>query len=46
MFGSSWGSLKKWLHEWEAVNGKLDIHLRASGENSGQAKLKRKNGQT
>ena len=35
-FGSSWGSLKKWLPIWEQTNGKLDLPLKASGEKNGQ----------
>lgn len=31
-FGSSWGSLKKFQPEWEAVNGSLKIPKRASGK--------------
>lgn len=30
-FGCSWGSLKKFQAEWEAINGPLTIPLRASG---------------
>ncbi len=30
-FGSSWGSLKKFQPEWEAMNGSLNIPKRASG---------------
>lgn len=36
-FGSSWGSLKKWLPIWEQTNGKLDLPLRASGSKNGLA---------
>jgi len=31
-FGSSWGSLKKFQPEWEAINGTLNIPKRASGK--------------
>lgn len=31
-FGSSWGSLKKFQPEWEAINGPLNIPKRASGK--------------
>jgi hypothetical protein len=31
-FGSSWGSLKKFQPEWEAINGSLNIPKRASGK--------------
>lgn len=34
----SWGSLKKYLPEWEATNGKLQLPLRATGEKSGNYK--------
>jgi hypothetical protein len=37
-FGSSWGSLKKFLPEWEEKNGKLDLPLRASGPRNGNYK--------
>lgn len=31
-FGSSWGSLKKFQPEWEAINGPLNLPKRASGK--------------
>lgn len=31
-FGSSWGSLKKFQPEWEAINGALNLPKRASGK--------------
>lgn len=31
-FGSSWGSLKKFQSEWEAINGLLNLPKRASGK--------------
>jgi len=31
-FGSSWGSLKKFQPEWEALNGPLNLPKRASGK--------------
>lgn len=31
-FGSSWGSLKKFQPEWEAINGTLNLPKRASGK--------------
>lgn len=31
-FGSSWGSLKKFQPEWEALNGPLNLPKRASGQ--------------
>jgi len=34
-FNSSWDSLKKYLHEWEAIYGELKLPKRASGEKSG-----------
>lgn len=37
-FGSSWGSLKKFLPEWEEMNGKLGLPLRASGPRNGNYK--------
>lgn len=37
-FGSSWGSLKKFQPEWEAINGPLSLPKRASGEHSGNYK--------
>lgn len=37
-FGSSWGSLKKWLPIWEEINGKLDLPLRAFGDKNGKVK--------
>ena len=37
-FGSSWGSLKKWLPLWEETNGKLDLPLGAVGERNGLSK--------
>ena len=38
-FGCSWGSLKKFQCEWEAVNGPLNLPKRASGERNGKVKL-------
>lgn len=37
-FGSSWGSLKKFQPEWEAINGPLMLEKRASGERNGKVK--------
>lgn len=37
-FGSSWGSLKKFQPEWEAINGLLMLEKRASGERNGKVK--------
>lgn len=37
-FGCSWGSLKLHQAEWESINGKLDLPLRASGAKSGMFK--------
>ena len=37
-FGSSWGSLKKFQPEWEAMHGPLMLAKRASGERNGKVK--------
>lgn len=37
-FGSSWGSLKKFQPEWEAMHGPLMLVKRASGERNGKVK--------
>lgn len=35
MFSCSWGGLKKYQPEWEAINGPLSLPKRASGERNG-----------
>ena len=37
-FGSSWGSLKKFQPEWEAMHGPLMLAKRASGKRNGKVK--------
>ena len=37
-FNCSWDALKKYQPEWEAINGRLTLPLRASGERSGNFK--------
>lgn len=38
MFSCSWGGLKKYQPEWEAINGTLMLPKRASGDKSGMFK--------
>lgn len=37
-FSCSWGGLKKYQPEWEAINGSLTLPKRASGEKNGKVK--------
>lgn len=37
-FKCSWDSLRKYQHEWESINGVLNLPLRATGEKSGNYK--------